>query len=146
MPLKLTLKPNEKAIIGGASIQNGPKGASFVINNDTVILREKDILTEETANTPAKRIYYVVQLMYLCGTLEQSKEYHPHYFEMAKAFMEACPNEDVLALINEIGTHLLDGKDYLALKAGHKLIDYEKSIIDFDELGAEQDKAVNNES
>ncbi len=37
----------------------------LLIEGDTPILREKDILTGETANTPAKRIYLSVQLMYL---------------------------------------------------------------------------------
>ena len=72
MGLKLNLKPHEKCIIGGAAVQNGNKMASLLIANQTTILREKHIMTEEKADTLAKQIYFVVQLIYLDGGIDNS--------------------------------------------------------------------------
>ena len=132
MPLSLTLKPNEKAIIGGAAIQNGPKTATITITNKTVILREKDVLTQETANTPAKRIYFAVQMMYLAGSLEESRDVHEAFLELTKDFMAACPTETAIGQIAEIGQNVIAEKFYNALKVCKDLIKYEKSILDMD--------------
>jgi len=43
MSLKITLKPYEKFIIGGAVIINGEAKSTFVVENDVPILRQKDI-------------------------------------------------------------------------------------------------------
>ena len=129
MPLRLSLKPNERAIIGGAVIKNGPKASSFTIENQTILLREKDILTEESANTPAKRIYLIVQLMYLCGGLDEAREYHEQFFKLNREFMAACPTETVLSLVGEIGYNLLDNNFYHALKLCKQLVEYERRIL-----------------
>ena len=65
MALKVELKPNERIIIGNAVIRNGEQRTRFFIEGEAPILREKDILTPTTADTPAKKIYLAVQLMYL---------------------------------------------------------------------------------
>ena len=130
MPLKLTLKPHEKVIIGNAVIENLARGATFLILNTTTILREKDIFTEETADTPAKRIYYVIQLMYLSGSLEESKAHHPDYFELTRQFQEACPTPEAFELIAGMGQHILDDNFYAALNTCKKLIEYEKGILE----------------
>lgn len=132
MPLRLSLKPNERVIIGGAVIKNGPKSSSFTIENQTILLREKDILTEDSADSPAKRIYYVVQLMYLSGGLDEAHEYHSQFFTLTREFMAACPTETVLSNIAEIGYNLLDNNFYHALKLCKKLMNYEHKILSGD--------------
>ena len=65
MALKIELKPDERIIIGESLITNSDIRTRFLIDGDAPILREKDILTAETADTPVKRIYLCVQMMYL---------------------------------------------------------------------------------
>ena len=65
MPLKIELKPHESIIIGEALITNENSRTRFYIDGDVPILREKFILREKEANTPAKRVYFIVQQMYL---------------------------------------------------------------------------------
>jgi hypothetical protein len=55
MSLKVELKPNERLIIGTAVIRNGDQRTRFFIEGDAPILREKDILTVDSADTPAKK-------------------------------------------------------------------------------------------
>ena len=58
MALKITLKPGERMIIGGAVLTNGNSAScDLVVENKIPILRQKDILTEEKANSPCRRIY-----------------------------------------------------------------------------------------
>ena len=58
MALKITLKPGERMIIGGAVVTNGNSASCDLVDRKQVpILRQKDILTEEKANSPCRRIY-----------------------------------------------------------------------------------------
>lgn len=129
--LKLNLKPNEKCIIGGAAIQNGSKPASLMIANKTTILREKHILTEETADTLAKQIYFVAQLIYFDGGIDGSKQNHEIFFKLVKQFVELYPSPQVLELISEIGSYILDGEDYLALAKCRELIKFEEDPLNY---------------
>ncbi len=130
MSLRLKIKPNEKIIIGNTVIENGQKSASFLVHNKTTILREKDILTEETADSPAKRIYFAVQLMYMAGNLEASKSLHSSFFALTSDFMTACPTPEAIELLTEIGDKILADDLYGALKTSRKLIAYEKKVMD----------------
>jgi len=124
MALKLTLKPNEKTIIGGAVITNGNSKSNLIIENKVPILREKDILNEEKADTPARRIYFVIQLMYID---EQNLiVHHNNYWELVKAFLKAAPSR--LEVIDRISEHILHGRYYKALKLCRELISYEEEI------------------
>ena len=65
MPLKLTLKPNEKVLIGTAVLTNAGSKAEIIIQNNVPVLREKDIITEENADTIGKKdIFYRIE--YVC--------------------------------------------------------------------------------
>jgi len=124
MALKVELKPNERIIVGTAVIRNGDQRTRFFIEGDAPIMREKDILTPATANTPAKRIYLAVQLMYLTGDLSNHNEV---YFPLVRDFISAAPS--ALPLVADINNRILSGDLYKALKAAKKLIAYEEELI-----------------
>ena len=129
MVLKLNLKAHEKCIIGGAAVQNGNKIASFTIANQTTILREKHIMTEEKADTLAKQIYFVVQLIYMDGGIDNSRQNHKIFFKLIREFIDLDPGSIGLEIISEIGQLILDGADYQALAQSRKLIEYEKTLF-----------------
>jgi len=62
--LKLELKPGERVILGDCVITNDDQRTRLTIDGAVPILREKDVMTLSRANSPAKRIYLAVQLMY----------------------------------------------------------------------------------
>src|SRR5205814_1697458 len=64
MALKVELKPGERILIGDCVVTNADQRTRLLIDGSAPILREKDILTAERADSPAKRIYLAVQLMY----------------------------------------------------------------------------------
>ena len=65
MPLKLSLKPGEKFVLNGAVVQNGDRRGVLILQNKASVLREKDIMQPEDVNSPAKRVYFPVMMMYL---------------------------------------------------------------------------------
>jgi flagellar protein FlbT len=127
MALKITLKPAERMIIGGAVVTNGNStSCDLVIENKTPILRQKDILTEEKANSPCRRIYYVIQLMYIDEN--NLAAYHKIYWDLVKEVVQAAPS--TVALIDAISEHILQRGYYQALKQTKRLIEYEQEAIE----------------
>lgn len=127
MPLKLTLKPNEKILVGTAVITNAGPKAELIVQNTVPVLRERDIITEEEADTFVKKLYYVILNMYVDPKNEGA--YHTIYFKLVKELFNAIPNQVVLALVMEISQKILEGNHYQALKACKKLISYEAEIM-----------------
>lgn len=124
MPLKVELKPGERILMGECVITNGDQRTRLVIEGDAAILREKDILTAETANTPAKRIYLAVQLMY---TSKNPRAHHEIYFSLMRDMLTAAPS--TWSYIEAINNQILTGQLYNALKATKKLIAYEQDLL-----------------
>jgi len=90
MALKVELKPNECIIIGNCVVTNTEQRARLLIDGDNVpILREKDIMTPATADTPAKLVYLAVQLMYLSPNPEVN---HGTYFSLLRDIVTAAPS------------------------------------------------------
>ncbi|MDC0196558.1 flagellar biosynthesis repressor FlbT [Gammaproteobacteria bacterium] len=127
MPLKLTLKPNEKVLIGTAVLTNAGSKAEIIIQNNVPVLREKDIITEEKADTIAKKIYFIVLNMYVDAKNES--EYHTIYFRLINELMDIAPNTEILALIMQISQNILEGEHYIALKTCKKLLNFELELM-----------------
>lgn len=124
MALKVEIKPGERLIIGESVITNDGTRARFFIEGDAPILREKDILRPEEADTPSKKIYLVIQMMYLS---DDPRKHHNLYFEMIKDLQTAAPS--TAPIIDTINNLLLTGAYYKALKSAKKLIAYEKELM-----------------
>lgn len=126
MALKITLKPGERMIIGGAVLTNGNSAScDLVIENKTPILRQKDILTEEKADSPCRRIYYAIQLMYIDE--QNLAAYHKVYLDLIKGLVRAAPS--TVVLIDSISEHIFQRQYYQALKLARRLIEYEQETI-----------------
>lgn len=125
MPLQLTLKPGERVIVAGAVLTNGSSVAHLQIENHVPLLRQKDILTESEATSPCKKIYFVIQLMYIGGGL--TAELAQVYWELVRDVLAAAPSTN--DLISEISTYIVNSSFYPALKVAKKLISYEEELL-----------------
>ena len=56
--LKIELKPHERIVIGESLITNSDTRISFMVEGKEPILREKDILMPEKADTPSSAYMY----------------------------------------------------------------------------------------
>ena len=125
MALKISLKPNERIIIGGAVVVNGNNRCDLSFENHVPLLREKDIMGESAANTPARRIYFSIQLMYIDE--ENLATHHQAYWKLVQTFLSAVPS--ALPLIDQISDLILQGQYYAGLKKTAKLIEYEQEVV-----------------
>jgi flagellar protein FlbT len=124
MPLRVELKPFERIVIGESVIVNSGNRTSFLIDGEVPILRDKDTVTAETANTPARRLYHCVQVMYLKNDVAR---YRTAYLASVDELRRAVPgNDDVIEAIDR---HVSDGALYKALKEIRKLIRHEEELV-----------------
>ncbi len=130
MALKVELKPNERILIGEAVITNCNQRSWLMVEGTSPILREKDILTPTTANSPAKRIYLAVQLMY---TARDPRVQHQLYFDLVRQILDAAPS--TRPYVDNINNQILMGNMYKAIKEAKKLIVYEEELLEYAKRG-----------
>jgi flagellar protein FlbT len=124
MALKVELKPGERVIVGDSLITNADQRTRLTIDGDAPILREKDIMTTGAADTPCKKLYLVVQLMYLA---RNPGEHTDMYFGMANDIVRAAPS--TVSRIDAMNKMILTGMYYKALKEARSLIAYEQELL-----------------
>lgn len=135
MPLKINLKKNQKIIINGAVLENNNSRAiSFTLLNSTAILRDTEILTAQEAVTPASRIYYALQCMYI---LPESEVEHKKNFEtFLKDYEAAAPSAaEIVASIRE---EVSQGRLYKGLRLVRQLIDHEGVVLNLGQLAVNE--------
>ena len=124
MALKVVLKPFERIVIGQSLITNSETRTTFLIDGEAPILREKDILTPETANTPVKRLYFCIQMMYLENDIPK---YQDLYMGFVKDLLGAVPS---FRTSIEIASKLIvSGSLYNSLREIRKLIAREDELL-----------------
>lgn len=124
MALIIDLKPSERIIIGNALITNDENRTRLHIEGEAPILREKDIMRESEANSPCKRIYLSIQLMYLA---HKPEEMHEIYFDLVRQTQNAAPSTATFFM--KINDHILNNQYYKALKEANNLIEHEKELL-----------------
>lgn len=124
MALVIDLKPGEKIMIGTAVITNDSQRTRLHISGEAPILREKDVMHEEEADTPCKKIYFLIQCMYMA---RRPDEYHKKYFDLVKQIQHAAPTTAFIFLaINE---KIIEGVYYKALRDAKDLIRLEEELV-----------------
>lgn len=127
MALKLSLKPGEKLVINGAVIMNGDRRAGLIIQNKVSVLREKDIMQAEDVNTPVKRVYFPIMLMYLDEA--KSSEYYDEFVTRMTELMGAIEAPEALERCLSISRDVMDRNFYRALMTCKKLFAFEKERL-----------------
>lgn len=121
MPLRIKLPSHDRIIINGAVLENAGDSTTLVVHNRVDILRRKEVMAEEEATTPARRVYYALQCAYMFD--EDRSRYITLALEFLSQYRDAAPSSaDIVAKIaDEIG----EGRLYGSLKATNDLIEHE---------------------
>jgi len=126
MSLTISLKPKEQAVIGGAVVCNDEdRRIRLTIKNKVTILREKDVLKPADVDTPCKRLYFSIQLMYM--DQENLAEYHKVYWKDAEDIVKAAPS--CLSIIEKTSKFILAGEYYKALKSCKEVMQHERELL-----------------
>lgn len=125
MALRLSLKPRERVIIGGAVVRNGGSATHLTVENRVPVLRQADVLNPKAAQTPCKRVYLALQLLYLDP--ENAPAHLEAYRQLADDVVRAAPS--TRPLIAAVDEQVSAGDHYRALKAARPLIEYEGKLL-----------------
>lgn len=125
MALRLKLKAGERAIVGGAIIRNGSKGTELVVENETPVLREADVLRLDAVHTPCERIYLTLQLMYVDD--HAPALYAEAYRVLTDEVLAAAPS--CTTLVRAIDEQVQAGRMFQALRHARRLIEHERELI-----------------
>jgi flagellar protein FlbT len=127
MPLKLSLKPGERFVVNGAVLQNGDRRAVLLLQNKASVLREKDIIQPEDANTPVRRIYFPVMMMYLDPP--GAAGFYDEFLMRMNEFMGVTRQADVLRECVSTSREVMSGEYYKALTRCRRLLVYEQGLL-----------------
>jgi flagellar protein FlbT len=122
MPLSINLRPRERLVLNGVVIENSGPAAKILIHSDSVLLRERDMITEESACTPARRLYYALQRLYLASG-RGSDDLSP----VMAALADCAAVPDWAAALDEVRRHVAGRDFYRGLRAAKPLIQREGS-------------------
>jgi flagellar protein FlbT len=127
MPLKLKLAAHERLIVNGAVMVNGNCRTTLVIRNFAHIMREKDVLQEPDANTPTKRLYYIMQAMLMQPPASEAliASYQLAHSQLSKAY----ERPENLAVLVEVDRLVGLGDYYKAMMKLQPLIAYEAELL-----------------
>jgi flagellar protein FlbT len=124
MPLRVELKPFERIVVGESVIINSGTRTSFLIDGEAPILRERDTVTAETADTPAKRLYFCIQMMYLKNDIARHRSAYLGLLDGLRQAMPGCRDG-----IDAVDHHVSAGALYKALKEVRKLMKREEELL-----------------
>ena len=126
--LVLKLGPHERVLINGAVVENGDKRSRLAIMTPNAnILRLRDAIHPEQANTPVRRVCYIAQLV-LTGdaTAGDTRQQLLRGIEQLSQVLTDHDSRTQLALATKA---VLEDQHYQALKALRSLLPREERLF-----------------
>lgn len=126
--LVLKLNPRERVLINGAVIENGDRRSRInIVTPNANILRLKDAIHPEEANTPVRRVCYIAQLV-LSGetTVAEARTQLLQGIEQLSQVFTDRDSREALALAT---AHVIEDSHYPALKALRMLLPREERLF-----------------
>ena len=120
--LVLELRQGEMMIVNGAPIRFRTK-TRIELTAKARFLFGKQIMAPEQADSPARRIYFPVMMMYLDEA--GASKFYDEFVKRLNEFMGAISNPELLADCIAISKHAMAREYYKALMLCRKLIEYE---------------------
>ena len=126
--LVLKLGPHERVLINGAVIENGEKRSRLAIMTPNAnILRLRDAIHPENANTPVRRVCYVAQLV-LSGDLTPA-DARMRLLRGIEQLSQMLTDHDSRAQLSVATAAVLEDQHYQALKALRGLLPREERLF-----------------
>ena len=126
--LVLKLGPKERILINGAVIENGDRRRRLqILTPDARILRLRDAIHPEEANTPVRRVCYSAQLL-LSGDLDPAEARLP-LLRRIEELSQVFTDPDSRAALSEATEALIEDRHYRCLKALRALLPREDRLL-----------------
>ena len=126
--LVLKLAPHERLLVNGAVIENGDRRSRLaILSPNANILRLRDAIHPEEANTPVRRVCYVTQLV-LAGDADPD-EGRRQILRGIEQLSQALRDDDSRSQLSTATSAVLEGQFYAALKALRALLPREARLL-----------------
>lgn len=127
--LVLKLGPKERVLINGAVLENDVRRSRFsIVTPSANVLRLKDAIHPENANTPISRICYQLQLI-LAGSSSAetaNPQIRKQVHELSGIFKDHFCREH----LSNAGDAINEGKYYSALKSLKAMLPIEQDLLE----------------
>ena len=126
--LVLKLAPKERILINGAVIENGEKRSRLsIVTPEANILRLRDAIHPDEANTPVRRVCYAAQLM-LTGDSDPKSAELP-LLRRIEELSQVFTDPDSRSTLAEATEALIRRNPYRCLKALRALLPREDRLL-----------------
>ncbi len=126
--LVLKLSPKERVLINGAVIENGDRRSRLsIVTPNANILRLRDAIHPEEANTPVRRACYLTQLVLSgdIGTDEANRQLLKRIEELSQVLTDTDSRNQIAIATSAI----VEEKPYQCLKALRALLPREERLL-----------------
>ena len=126
--LVLKLSPRERVLINGAVIENGDRRSRLsIVTPDANILRLRDAIHPEEANTPVRRVCYIAQLV-LSGDVEP-EDARQQLLRGIEQLSHALTDHDSRNQMADATRAVVEGQFYQCLKSLRGLLPREERLL-----------------
>ncbi len=126
--LVLKLGPKERVLVNGAVLENGARRSRFsIVTPSANVLRLKDAIHPDAANTPLGRVCYQLQLI-LAGSSDPdlvSEQISGQITELARILTDSTSQDQLSIARNSVAQR----KFYNALKSMKSLLPLEHELL-----------------
>lgn len=127
--LVIRLAPHERVLLNGAVIENGDRRASLSIKTPQAnVLRLRDAIHPEQANTPVKRTCYLTQLV-LSGD-SKAEDVKTPLLRAIEQLSQVFTDMDSRAILSTASESAVDGDYYQTLKSLRLLLPRERRLLE----------------
>lgn len=126
--LVLRLAPNERVVINGAVIENSDRRTKITITTpDVQVLRLRDAMHPDDANTPVKRTYYLAQMIQT-GDMDAA-EGRKKVLLAIEQLSQVFEDHDSRRILNEASQCAIENKSYSVMRRMKDLMPREARLL-----------------
>lgn len=126
MALRISLRDGEKVVVNGAVLRASGR-VSLWVENNVAMLRGRDVMTPEQANSPARRLYFSCMMAYIDPADEA--RHQDAIVELVRQFIEVLSSAEAQAMCISFAQKVATRDYYRALADCRWLIDYETEAL-----------------
>ncbi|MBH0111912.1 flagellar biosynthesis repressor FlbT [Novosphingobium sp. YJ-S2-02] len=127
MTLRISLRNNEQVIVNGAVLRSQGR-TDLIVENNAMILRGRDVMKPEDADTPAKQLYFATMMAYI--DQDELVEHRKAVLARLEQLLGALENPEAKSVCIRFAQHVGSGQFYAALVDCRWLIGYEAEALD----------------
>jgi len=126
--LVLKLGPKERVLVNGAVIENGDRRSRLsILTPNANILRLRDAIRPDEANTPVRRVCYIAQLVLSGDVADETARLQ--LLRGIEQLSQALCDQDSRAQLSDATDAVVAGDFYRALKRLRSLLPREERLL-----------------